>query len=248
MTLIKVGCQEEELHTKVYRVTVQSLEDHSYHTIQAVGIPSLCDEISFVKSGELAKWFGLTRGEIRRGTGDTDLLIGIDQARLHTGETREAGNLVARHCPLGWVIFGATSGERFGTSKVNHVAFATPVDMSEFWSTESMGVSIKPCSCKPEKLSPIERKEAKVIEDSCKRLDGQWLMPYPWIKDSSALPDNREQAERKLVATERRLLANIENANAYDKEMVRINELGFSRKLSNEELKTYNGSPLCITS
>ena len=136
VTLIKVGCQEEELHTKVYRVTVQSLEDHSYHTIQAVGIPSLCDEISFVKSGELAKWFGLARGKIRRGTGDTVLLIGIDQVRLHTGETREAGNLVARHSPLGWVIFGATFGERLGTSKVNHVGFATPVDMSEFLSTE----------------------------------------------------------------------------------------------------------------
>ena len=91
VTLIKVVCQEEELHTKVYRATVQSLEDHSCHTIQAVGIPSLCDEISFVKSGKLAKWFGLSRGEIRRGTDDTDLLIGVDQVRLHTGETREAG-------------------------------------------------------------------------------------------------------------------------------------------------------------
>ena len=102
-------------------------------------------------------------------------------------------------------------------------------------------MSIKPCSCKPIKLSPIERIVAKVIEDSCKRLDGQLLIPYPWIKDPSALPDNPEQAERKLVATERRLLANIENTNAYDKEMVRMNELGFSRKLSNEELETYNG-------
>ena len=74
-----------------------------------------------------------------------------------------------------------------------------------------------------------------------KRLDGQLLIPYPWIKDPSALPDNREQAERKLVATEGRLLANIENTNAYDKEMVRMNELGFSRKLWNEELETYNG-------
>ena len=57
-------------------------------------------------------------------------------------------------------------------------------------------------------------------------------MPYLWVKDPRALPDNQEQAERKLVATERRLLANIENANAYDKEMVRMNELGFSRKRS----------------
>lgn len=135
-----------------------------------------------------------------RNYSDTNLLIGIDQARLHTGETRETGSLVARHSPLGWVIFGATSsGEQLGTSKVNHVALATPVDMSEFWSTEFMGVSIKPCSCEPEKLSPIERKEAKVIEDSCKRLDGQWLIPYPWIKDPRELPDNREQAEKKLV-------------------------------------------------
>ena len=73
-------------------------------------------------------------------------------------------------------------------------------------------MSVKPCSCKPEKLSPVERQEAKVIKDSCKRLDGQWLMPYPWIKDPSTLPDNREQGERKLVAMERRLVANIENA------------------------------------
>ena len=164
VTLITVGCQEEEWHTKVCRVTFQSLEDHSYHTFQAFGIPSLCDEISFVKSGELAKWFGLSRGEIRRGTDDTDLLIEIDQAKLHTGETREAGNLMVRYSPLGCVIFGATFSERLGTSKVNHVAFASPVDMT---------VSIKLWSFKPEKLSPIERKEAKVIEDSCKRLDGQ---------------------------------------------------------------------------
>jgi len=156
VNLVKVGCEEEELHTKVYRVTIQSLENHSCHNIQAVGMPSLSDENSFVESEELAKWFGLSKCDIRRGTGDTDLLVGIDHAKLHTGETREAGNLVARHSPLGWVIFGATSSEQLGTSRVNHVAFATPVDMSEFWCTESMGVSIKPCSCEPEKLSPIE--------------------------------------------------------------------------------------------
>jgi hypothetical protein len=241
VNLIKVGCQEEELHTKVYRVTIQSLEDHSYHQIEAVGIPSLSEENSFVKSDDLVKWFGLSRGDIRRGTGDTDLLVGIDQAKLHTGETRESGNLVARHSPLGWVIFGATPGEQLRTSRVNHVAFAAPVDMSEFWSTESMGVSIKPCSCEPEKLSPIERKEAKIIENSCEKLNGQWLIPYPWRKDPSELPDNRDQAEKKLVATERRLLTNTENAKAYDKEMIRMNDLGFSRKLSKEELETYTG-------
>ena len=241
VTLIKVGCQEEELHTKVYRVTVQSLENQSCHTIEAIGIPSVSDEISFVKIDEVIRKFGLSRGDIRRGTGDADLLIGIDQAKLHTGETKEAGNLVAGHSPLGWVIFGATTSQQLGTSRVNHVKFATPVDMTEFWSTESMGVSVKPCFCEPQRLSPIERKEAKVIEDSCEKLNGQWIISYPWKRDPYELPDNREQAEKKLEATERRLLKNQEHATAYDKEIVDMNKLGFSRKLSEEELNQYNG-------
>ena len=63
------------------------------------------------------------------------------------------------------------------------------------------------------KLSPIERKEAKVIEDSCEKLNGQWLISYPWKRDSCELPDNREQAEKKLEATERRLLKNQKQCN-----------------------------------
>ena len=93
------------IDTKVYRVTIQSLKNHSCHNIQAVGIPSLSDENSFVESEELVKWFGLSKCDMRRGAGDTDLLVGIDQAKLHTGETREAANLVARH----FASFGALS-------------------------------------------------------------------------------------------------------------------------------------------
>ena len=232
VTLVKVGGQEEELHTKSYRVTVQSLESGSSHTIEAIGIPSLSEEIAFVQPDDLSRTFGLSKEDIRRGAGETDLLIGIDQAKLHTGETRGAGNLVARHSPLGLVVFGAASGQQLGTSRVNHVKLAAPVDLTEFWSTEAMGVSVKPCFCEPDKLSPIERKEAKIIEDSCQKLNGQWLVAYPWKRDPSDLPDNREQAERKLEATERHLLKNREHASAYDKEMVNMNQVGFARKLS----------------
>ncbi len=187
VTLIKVGNEEEELHTKVYRVTVQSLENQSCHTIQAIGIPALSDEISFVKVDEITRKLGLSKGDVRRGTGETDLLIGIDQAKLHTGETKQAEGFVARHSLLGWVIFGATSGNQLGTTKVNHVKFAAPIDMTEFWSTESMGVSVKPCSCEPEKLSPIERKEAKVIKDSCQKLNGQWTDTISMEKRSTRI-------------------------------------------------------------
>ncbi|CAB4020681.1 Hypothetical predicted protein [Paramuricea clavata] len=85
VTLIKVGCQEEELHIKVYRVTVQSLENQSCHTIEAIAIPSDNDEISFVKIDELTTKFGLSRGDIGRGTGDTDPYWRNEKSRKSCG-------------------------------------------------------------------------------------------------------------------------------------------------------------------
>ena len=113
--------------------------------------------------------------------------------------------------------------------------------MADFWLTESMGVSVKACSCESEKLSPIEAQEGRIIEESCKKIGNQWQISYPWKSDPSTLPDNRSQAERKLESTERRLANNPEHAKAYDNQMKEMTELNFSRKLSGVELKSYKG-------
>lgn len=49
------------------------------------------------------------------------------------------------------------------------------------------------------------------------------IIPYLWKRHPNELPDNREQAVRKLDATERRLLKNKEYATAYNKQMVNMN-------------------------
>ena len=136
--------------------------------------------------------------------GPVDILIGIDNPTLHTGETRQRGELVARHSPLGWVLFGATSESGEISNRVFHIkTMMTPtVDMTDFWNTESMGVSVKACLCENTRLSPIEVKEAKIIEESCQKIGSQWQISYPWKNDPSALPDNKNQAERRLEATE----------------------------------------------
>ena len=102
-----------------------------------------------------------------------------------------------------------------------------------------MGVEGKMCSCETKKLSPIEAYEAKIIESSCQKVGSQWLVPYPWIKDATELPDSRSQAEKK--ATERRLVKNPTHTEAYNKQMEEMCEMNFSRKLSCEELKSYKG-------
>lgn len=38
------------------------------------------------------------------------------------------------------------------------------MDLAEFWTTESMGVEVKPCVCEADKLSQVEREEKIMIE------------------------------------------------------------------------------------
>ncbi|XP_068723692.1 uncharacterized protein [Montipora capricornis] len=113
--------------------------------------------------------------------------------------------------------------------------------MTDFWSTESKGVAIKPCKCEADKISPVERKEAKIIEDSCQKIGTQWLIPYPWKRDPSTLLNNRLQAEKKLEATKHRLAKNPEHAKAYDKQMTELTEMNFARKLTKEQMMAHKG-------
>ena len=129
-----------------------------------MGIPCISSDITKIKLSHLAGFFGLGETEIRRKDGPVDLLVGIDHPKLHTGETREAANLIARQSPLGWVVFGATPGIPPQVNCVFNVKVHTPVDMTDFWTTETMGVAAKPCGCGVEKLSPVERREVNVID------------------------------------------------------------------------------------
>ena len=86
---------------------------------------------------------------------------------MHTGESKQAGQLVARHIPLGWVVFGGSSGEVQEASRILHVKFEMPVDLTDFWRTETMGVAVKPCVCEADKLTQVEREELQIIESSC---------------------------------------------------------------------------------
>ena len=160
---------------------------------------------------------------------------------MHTGQTRQAGELVARQTPLGWVVFGGSSGNIQPASRILFVKYATPVDLSDFWETESMGVEVKPCVCEADKLSQVEREEVEAISKSCQIIGQQWMIPYPWKRDPKFLPDNRSLALKRLEGTERRLKSNPDQAKAYDEQMTEMVEMNFCRKLSENEVKNYKG-------
>ena len=239
ITMTTVGGQEEELKTKMYEVQIRSKDNNSLFSVNAIGIPCISDEIKEVEVEAIERYLGLKRNVLSRGSGKLDVLIGIDHANMHTGEIKQVGNLVARHSPLGWLVFGATQSNPAAVNKVLRVGVSTPVAMNEFWSTESMGVQIEPCLCEAEKLSQVEREEGKMIEQSCKKSGNQWMIPYPWKRDPSLLPDNRQQAIKRLEAIERQLSKNPEHAEAY--KMKEMEQMNFARKISPEEAKKYRG-------
>ena len=69
ITMRKVGGEEEEIAIKGYRSPVQSLENQSTHTITAVGVPYLSNDMTNVKVKSIERGFGLHRGKIRRKNG-----------------------------------------------------------------------------------------------------------------------------------------------------------------------------------
>ena len=113
--------------TKLFRVHIRSLvSPNVIHTVTAVGIPCISSDITEIKLSHIARIFGLREEEICRRNGPVDLLVGIDHPKLHTGETREAANLIARQSPLGWVIFGATPGKHEQVNRVFSVRAPRP--------------------------------------------------------------------------------------------------------------------------
>jgi len=237
ISITKVGGEEEEMTTKVFKIQVNPLDSKKTFLVKAIGIPCISDDVVDIRTKAIAGNLGLKNERFYRDKGLIDLLIGIDHAHMHTGETRQAGHLVARKSPLGWVIFGVTPRDAHEANRILHVKYTVPVDLSDFWTTEAMGVAVKPCLCTEDKLSQVEREEAKIIESSCQKVGKQWMVSYPWKSDPTLLPDNKSQAIKKLEATERRLTKNPEHAQAYDKQMVEMSEMEFSRKLSKQEVE-----------
>lgn len=143
---------------------------------------------------------------------------------------------------MGWIIFGSSAGQlNNATRTVLHVRYQEPVDLSDFWMTETMGVAVKPCTCDADKLSQSDREEKRVIEESAQKVGKQWMIPYPWKRDPRDLPDNKNQAMKRLESTERRLLKNPTQAASYNDKMVEMEKMSFSRKLSEKEINDHKG-------
>ena len=231
IVITKVGGVEEELDMKVYKVPLHANSGKLIQTIQAMGISQISEDSPKVNIDHISRVLKIPTDGFYRKEGPIHLLIGINYPRFHVGETKVKDGLVARRSPLGWVIFRSDSDDALPeTRQVFHICLAEPVDLTEFWKTGCMGMSVSPCTCEAAEMSLQERTEMKMIEESCQLQGKKWIMQYPWKRDPSCLPNNYAQVLKKLECTERRLMKQPDHANSYNERTKETEELKFWRK------------------
>lgn len=190
IVITKVGGVEEELITKLYNVPVYNTDEHRIQVIQAVDITQISEGSPNGNLNEISRIFNIPRQKLHRNPGPVDLLVGINYPQFHAGETKITEKLAVRKSPLGWVVFGAgTEGITIRDKHVLHVRLTSAINLTDFWETESMGVASSSCKCLQVKTSVGEQHELKLIEESCKLVDKQWTVNYPWKRDPTQLPD-----------------------------------------------------------
>ena len=238
-----LGGEKSLLHTRAYKMKVSPQQGNPYSLI-GVGVPEIASVPKM--SSNLRANVERELGEpIHRGSGAVDVLIGINYPRMHTGSCIDVGNYVTRKTPLGWVVFGADTDGVTSTQNrpVLLVNLAQPVDMSQFWSTEEMGVKLPGCECdtKDVVLSPEDNQKYDEMWQSCKKVDGKWIMPYPWVRPPVELPNNERQCYAKLCSLEKRMLKTPDSAMQYNQAIDELVERGFARRLTNKEKTEYRG-------
>lgn len=65
VNIVKVGGEEAEIKTKVYKVCVTGMVDRKKYIVRAIGIPCISHEIKGVRSSALAEQLNLPGGKIR---------------------------------------------------------------------------------------------------------------------------------------------------------------------------------------
>ena len=175
-----LGGEMQAYQTKVYKLEIYPANQREY-TIAAIGVPEITN-IPRASEVILRKMESMLGQTLSRGYGAVDVLIGVDYPEMHGGETRQVNGYLLRKSPLGWVIFGSSS-ETKQSPTVLHVKVTDRADLTQFWSTEEMGVRLPNCKCRPSddlKITPCERQQFHDMWESCEKVNDRWLVPYPW--------------------------------------------------------------------
>ncbi|KAK3704311.1 hypothetical protein QZH41_007495 [Actinostola sp. cb2023] len=106
--------------------------------------------------------------------------------------------------------------------------------LRRMWDIDSLGV----CPTDNELLSPDERLATNKAIESRRKIDDRYEIAIPWKEDVPTLPDNRKQAESRLLSLETSLKKKPQIAERYKEVMDANIKKGYIQKVEPHEEDT----------
>ena len=253
LAVTKVGGETEEIASSKFEL---GLKDKSGKCVDVVlyGIDRISTELESIDLSGVSQLFPKSLlNELRRPSGEIDVLIGFEYAGYHPTRIKSSGHLLVMENRFGKCLGGSHAVLIEKTQKlVKHVVIhhAKNIEIEKFFDIEGLGIECSPkcgsCRCGKCPLGGKdytikEEKELELIERGLIRKPKHWEVQYPWIKDPNTLADNYHIAYGMLKSTEKRLMRDKKRAVVYQEQMEDMLNRGVASKLNHSELKEYQG-------
>ena len=240
--------------------------DGSTREIWAFGVDSIMEPIDDIDLSSVKHLFPHVpdKAFISLTSKSPDILIGTNFLGLHPsgGEGRDvAGDLRACHSDFGcgWVIAGAHpdlkpfspkfSSNAFNLARINKCE-VVPGSLDKFWEGESLGVHPpKRCGkclrcpeCTDQVLirSRKDQEELEILKNNVRLVNGQLHCNYPFKRDPSCLPNNRETVLRMAISQEKKLKRS-GMLEQYNDQIKKFIDRGIVVKLDKHEMADWKG-------
>ena len=176
----------------------------------------------------------LSRIVLSHKAGPVDLILGVQYSHLHAKcEIRQGRPFdpVGKRTKLGWFVIGSDNAKNSDT--VCSISFVEPLNISESYELETLGVQARDCPCS--RVAMLPNKAIELMENSRKHRGERYMVGLPWQRDKSLLPNNYPLAEKRLFSLERNRLKNEAKAKLYDNAIMEYEKNGLARGLSEED-------------
>lgn len=144
--------------------------------------------------------------EFAHRAGPIDLILEVQYSHLHAESEGLPFQPVAKRTRLGWHVIGPDSNTEDPT--ISLLYFVRKINIAKFYKFETVRVRAPNYSCPEETMSREGKKALELFEESCKLLDGRYVIGLPWKKDPADLPNNYPLAKRRLESLKRSLTKN----------------------------------------
>ena len=165
----------------------------------------------------------ITIDDIKRPSGEIDVLVGLEYASFHPHMIKYSGHLILHENIFGTRLGGTYDILKENTQLVISHAFVNHINgnttLKSFFDSKSLGVECLPkCgSFQCGVYAPGSKQYTQLIESGLVFKGRFFEAKYPWIKVAQELPINRRRAAALLSA--KQLLKNKVSAELYDGQM-----------------------------